>query len=134
MRISDWSSDVCSSDLLLPKIGELPFVHERLFSRWPVIRWKLYVVESPLFIFRSYIRCSVNIGHSKLPPQVHCPLIPCDIRSERRILSAGLYPSAHDFTSRALLRMRPPPGGAGSARPCNGCPACCPFLVRDWVL
>src|SRR3546814_4920545 len=68
-------------DQLLPKIGELPFVHERLFSRWPVIRWKLYVVERPLFVFRSYIRCSVNIGHSKLPPQVHCPLIPCDIRS-----------------------------------------------------
>src|SRR3546814_20125956 len=38
MRISDWSSDVCSSDLQAAKILLLPLVHERLVLAGDIVR------------------------------------------------------------------------------------------------
>src|SRR3546814_10273972 len=66
MRISDWSSDVCSSDLLLLGIGLLP-------DRGSTIRFHLHVAvqhkprcKAPRSRIKRIARC--NIGHPTLPP------------------------------------------------------------------
>src|SRR3546814_21071602 len=62
MRISDWSSDVCSSDLDLPTIQR---AHD-----WLVAQFSLpsLLVEKPTFVLRIY-----HYFKSKAPPEA--PLI-----------------------------------------------------------
>src|SRR3546814_14092478 len=55
MRISDWSSDVCSSDLVLMYIAHL--INHRYYSR---IAQVLLYVSIPLLLYTLFFGSSIN--------------------------------------------------------------------------
>src|SRR3546814_13139405 len=87
MRISDWSSDVCSSDLLDPNINPdepvLAEVEAIIAAHWKALRAKFS--EKPVPIIRAVILhalYNIGIGDSKIARIIY--LTATNYKSEER--------------------------------------------------
>src|SRR3546814_11218945 len=103
MRISDWSSDVCSSDLIarrLAKLAQAPFIKVEATKFTEVG----YVGRDVEQIIRDLTEVAIHTTREKLRQQVKAQ---AELHAEERVLDALVGTSASPDTRRKFrTRMR----------------------------
>src|SRR3546814_1428474 len=86
MRISDWSSDVCSSDLWRLLSQERPRVLEEFAALWPIGRFPVLVDAG-----RTIVEASIIIEYLGLHHPGPVPLLPADPRAALEVRGMDRY-------------------------------------------
>src|SRR3546814_1415051 len=86
MRISDWSSDVCSSDLWRLLSQEHPRVLEEFAALWPIGRFPVLVDAG-----RTIVEASTIIEYLGLHHPGPVPLLPADPRAALEVRGMDRY-------------------------------------------
>src|SRR3546814_10384640 len=89
MRISDWSSDVCSSDLIYPNFFHFSDRFLRIFSRKDRISGHQHIgpgLQKRKSVVRTHtaIHFDLKIGAGSFPHFLECPDFPVGIFNELR--------------------------------------------------
>src|SRR3546814_2073761 len=103
MRISDWSSDVCSSDLLQAQIGDAPFVIQaHIYSHAAAARCGAFLHA------RLCIRQSTMVRDRRCQPQ-NVPVVERCIHSlimpRQQVVPAALRSEEHTSELQSLMRI-----------------------------
>src|SRR3546814_14586691 len=113
MRISDWSSDVCSSDLIarrLAKLAQAPFIKVEATKFTEVG----YVGRDVEQIIRDLTEVAIHTTREKLRQQVKAQ---AELHAEERVLDALVGTSASPDTRQKLRpRLRQREIGRASCR------------------
>src|SRR3546814_18186532 len=114
MRISDWSSDVCSSDLLERPVGDP-------LRKIPAVDGGLYIHQNPILL-ESLQNCSIQfldefpVGHGEddrvqvaqivQSDQIDAVFPSCPIRVRPRVVKHGFAPELPKHRKRAVSGKR----------------------------
>src|SRR3546814_17039584 len=104
MRISDWSSDVCSSDLLPPPVFSLHAPTGDAFDFEPLLTEALAPLRRRATIKRIALRCTVPAGLPRL-----CADRPAVLRRIRHLLRPEERRGGKKSVSRRRSRWTPSP-------------------------
>src|SRR3546814_1962370 len=108
MRISDWSSDVCSSDLLTPALGQIDRAVQALRGNAETLTGRIRLGTTPSFNTRMVPLCVSTFLHHYPGIQVTVEELSADMIARRLAsghLDLAVRSEEHTSELQSLLRM-----------------------------